>query len=124
MICSHCPGLNQNQDKVMKKVEIEKAEKPFLAVASYAKDLFSASVPGGVAGKGVEFGMGAILAKTALKRLPVPFNLIAPVIVEKVILKHGAEEGREILLKGLRWIKKVTDDTPEHARITKANVNL
>jgi len=108
----------------MKNKTIEKAEKPFLKAVSYAKDLLSASAPGGVAGKGVEVGMGAMLAKTALKRLPVPFNFLAPIIVEKVILKHGVEEGREILLKGLRWIKNATDETEEKVRITKATVNL
>ena len=108
----------------MKNKTFEKAEKPFLSAASYAKDLLSVSAPGGVAGKGVELGMGAMLAKTALKRLPVPFNFLAPIIVEKVILKHGVEEGREMLLKGLRWIKNATDETEEKARITKATVSL
>jgi hypothetical protein len=76
----------------------------------YVTDLLMVSPPGGAAGKGLELGVGAVLAKTVLKRLPVPFNFLAPVIIEKVILKHGVEEGREVLLKGLRWIKAATDD--------------
>lgn len=80
------------------------------SVTDYVKDLLMVSAPGGVAGKGVELGVGAVLAKTVLKRLPVPFNFLAPVIIEKVLLKHGVEEGREVLLKGLRWVKAATDD--------------
>ncbi len=108
----------------MKNTAIEKAEKSFFSAASFTKDLLSTSAPGGVAGKGVELGMGAILAKTVLKRLPAPFNFLAPIIVEKVILKYGVEEGREVLLKGLRWVKKATDETDVDIRITKENVVL
>ncbi|MCF0059701.1 hypothetical protein [Dyadobacter sp. CY356] len=88
----------------------EKVEESLHTASSYVKELFSATAPGGLAGKGLELGVGAALAKTVLKRLPVPFNYIAPIIVEKVILKYGVEEGREVLLKGLRWIKKSTDE--------------
>ncbi|MCF2444606.1 hypothetical protein L0657_11620 [Dyadobacter sp. CY345] len=108
----------------MKNTTIEKAEKSLFSAASFAKDLFSTSAPGGVAGKGVELGMGAILAKTVLKRLPVPLNFLAPIIVEKVILKYGVEEGREVLLKGLRWVKNATEETDDNIRITKENVVL
>jgi hypothetical protein len=55
-------------------------------------------------------GVSALLARTALKRLPAPLNFVVPLVVEKVILKHGVPEGREILLKGLRWVKKATDE--------------
>ena len=92
------------------KINKEKVEDSLHTASSYVKDLFSATAPGGLAGKGIEMGVGAALAKTVLKRLPVPLNFIAPILVEKVILKHGVEEGREILLKGLRWIKKATDE--------------
>lgn len=77
----------------------------------YVKDLLTAG-PDGPAARGVEMGLSAVLARTALKRLPVPFNLVAPLVVERVLMKHGVEEGREILLKGLRWVKKVTDEKP------------
>ncbi|SEI54981.1 hypothetical protein SAMN04487995_1303 [Dyadobacter koreensis] len=108
----------------MKNKTIGKAEHSILSAASYTKDLLSVSAPGGVAGKGVELGMGAMLAKTALKRLPVPFNFLAPIIVEKVILKHGVEEGREILLKGLKWIKNATEETEDKVMAQKSTVNL
>jgi hypothetical protein len=78
---------------------------------SYMKDLLTAG-PQGVTGKGVELGVGAVLARTVLKRLPVPLNFIAPLVVEKILMKHGVEEGRELLLKGLRWVKKATDEEP------------
>ncbi|WP_159467211.1 hypothetical protein [Dyadobacter sp. 3J3] len=91
-------------------IDKEKVEESLHTASAYVKDLFMASAPGGLAGKGVEIGVGAALAKTVLKRLPVPLNFIAPIILEKVIMKHGVEEGREVLLKGLRWIKKATDE--------------
>jgi hypothetical protein len=76
---------------------------------SYIKDLLTAG-PQGATGKGMELGVGAVLARTALKRLPVPLNFIAPLVVERVLMKHGVEEGRELLLKGLRWVKNATDE--------------
>ena len=86
------------------------------AATGYVRSLLTAG-PEGAVGKGLELGLGAVLAKTVLKRLPVPFNFVAPYIAEKVIMKHGVDGGREILLKGLRWVKKVTDEdieTPEY----------
>ena len=77
----------------------------------YFKDLMAAG-PDGMAGRGVEIGLGALLGRTALRRLPMPFNLIAPLLIEKVIMKHGVEEGRELLLKGLYWIKTAPDEKP------------
>ncbi|PSL26843.1 hypothetical protein [Dyadobacter jiangsuensis] len=77
----------------------------------YFKDLMMAG-PEGMAGRGVEIGLGALLGKTVLRRLPMPLNLIAPLLIEKVIMKHGIEEGRELLLKGLYWVKNATDEKP------------
>jgi hypothetical protein len=77
----------------------------------YFKDLMAAG-PTGIAGRGMEIGLGAVLGRTVLRRLPAPFNLIAPLLIEKVIMKHGVEEGRELLLKGLYWVKNATDDKP------------
>lgn len=77
----------------------------------YIRDLAAAG-PSGVAGRGLEMGLSAALARTALRRLPAPLNLVAPLLIEKIIMKHGVEEGRELLLKGLYWVKKVTDDEP------------
>ncbi|GLU54815.1 hypothetical protein [Dyadobacter frigoris] len=94
----------------MKTKNIDKVQDSIHTASTYVRDLFMVSAPGGLAGKGIEMGVGAALAKTVLKRLPVPLNFIAPIIIEKVILKHGVEEGREVLLKGLRWVKKATDE--------------
>lgn len=77
----------------------------------YIRDLAVAG-PTGAAGRGLEMGLSAALARTALRRLPAPLNLVAPLLIEKVIMKHGVEEGRKLLLKGLYWVKKVTDDEP------------
>jgi hypothetical protein len=94
----------------MEPRKVKKAEDSLLSSISYVKDLFMTPAPGGIAGKGIELGVGAALTKTVLKRLPVPLNFIAPIVIEKVILKYGVEEGREVLLKGLKWVKKATDD--------------
>jgi len=96
----------------MKTEKVKHSDGSFQTAATYVKDLLQASAPGGVAGKGLELGVGAALSKTLLKRLPVPLNFIAPIIIEKVIVKHGVPEGREVLLKGLRWVKKMTDEKP------------
>jgi hypothetical protein len=37
---------------------------------------------------------------------------VVPLIVKNVIVKHGVPEGRELLLKGLRWVKRNTDEKP------------
>ncbi len=82
------------------------------ATSRYVKDLFVAG-PDGMVGKGLELGVGAVLAKTVLRRLPVPLNFIAPYLIEKVIMKHGIDAGRDILLNGLRWVKQATDEKPK-----------
>jgi len=83
----------------------------FVEIATYAKDLLL-SGPEGAVGKGLELGVGAALAKTVLRRLPAPLNFVVPFVAEKIIMKHGLENGREVLLKGLRWVKKATDEKP------------
>ena len=75
------------------------------------KDFLSNGLDGSI-GKGLETGVSSILTKTILRRLPGPLGFVAPIIVEKVIMKYGAKEGRNILLKGLKWVKKVTDEDP------------
>ncbi|CAG5068480.1 hypothetical protein DYBT9623_01211 [Dyadobacter sp. CECT 9623] len=90
-------------------------QKPKVSVSNtvdYIKELLTAG-PQSATGRGLELGVGAVLARTALKRLPAPLNFVVPMVVEKVILKHGVDEGRDLLLKGLRWVKKATDEKPE-----------
>ncbi|MCE7061180.1 hypothetical protein [Dyadobacter sp. CY343] len=90
-------------------------QKPKITVSNtvdYIKELLAAG-PQSATGRGLELGVGAVLARTALKRLPAPLNFVVPMVVEKVILKHGVDEGRDLLLKGLRWVKKATDEKPE-----------
>ncbi|HEV7378341.1 MAG TPA: hypothetical protein VGN64_00995, partial [Dyadobacter sp.] len=71
-----------------KPVKLDSVSGHFKTAGKYVKDLMT-SGPDGIAGKGMELGVGAMLARTALKRLPPPLNLIAPVVAEKVILKYG-----------------------------------
>ena len=79
----------------------------------YVKNLFSSGSSSGNS-KNVQMGVRAVLAQTALRRLPPPLNMVLPMVVEKVILKYGVTEGKEVLLKGLHWVKKVTDEKPEN----------
>jgi hypothetical protein len=105
-----------NNNKRQENETLSESKLGLGGVVDYVKDLMR-SGPNGAVGKGLEVGLGAVLAKTVLKRLPAPFNFVAPFVVEKVIMKHGVEEGREVLLKGLRWVKKVTEqkeETPEY----------
>jgi len=89
----------------------QKLKETVSGTVDYFKELMTAG-PTGVTGRGVEIGLGALLGRTALRRLPAPLNLIAPLLIEKVIMKHGVEEGRELLLKGLYWVKNATDEKP------------
>lgn len=100
--------MKKNKSVIVEKVMPSK----FKATSDYMKDLLT-SGPDGVVGKGVELGLGAVLANTVLRRLPVPLNFVAPFLAEKVIMKHGVENGRELLLNALRWVKKATDDKPK-----------
>jgi len=84
---------------------------PIESTVNYVKTMFL-SGPESTSGKNIEMGVTAILAKTALRRLPPPLNFVVPLVVKNVIVKHGVPEGRELLLKGLRWVKKKTDEDP------------
>ena len=84
---------------------------PIESTVKYFRDMF-VSGPQSSGGKTLELGVNALLAKTALRRLPPPLNFVVPLVVKNVIVKHGVPEGRELLLKGLKWVKKKTDDTP------------
>jgi hypothetical protein len=77
----------------------------------YVKDLL-ATKSEGLLGQGIHSGVGAALSRTALRSLPAPLNYVAPMVVEKLVVRHGVPLGRDMLLKGLRWVKKVTDEKP------------
>ncbi|MCF0064966.1 hypothetical protein MUK70_29225 [Dyadobacter chenwenxiniae] len=85
--------------------------KPIESTVNYIKEMFL-SGPASSSGKGLEMGVSAILAKTALRRLPPPLNYVVPLVVKNVLVKHGVPEGRELLLKGLRWVKRNTEEKP------------
>lgn len=93
--------------------DFEKLEesKPIENTVNYLKNMFL-SGPANSSGKSIEMGVSAILAKTVLRRLPPPLNFVVPLVVKNVIVKHGVPEGRELLLKGLRWVKKNTEEEP------------
>ncbi|WP_031526880.1 hypothetical protein [Dyadobacter crusticola] len=86
-----------------------KSGKPASGTFSFVDSLVSSGKQA-LGGKGLQMGVHTLIGRTALKRLPPPLNFVVPMVVERVILKHGVNEGREMLLKGLRWVKKVTDE--------------
>ncbi|MCE7064415.1 hypothetical protein [Dyadobacter sp. CY326] len=95
----------------MKTSSTNPDSRPIESTVNYVKEMFL-TAPDTKTGKTLELGVNALLAKTALRRLPPPLNFVVPLVVKNVIVKHGVPEGRELLLKGLRWVKKKTDDTP------------
>jgi hypothetical protein len=102
---------SEDMKTILSDSQKSSAKSSVLHNASYLKDLFLEGSKG-ITGKGSDLGIGAILTKTAFKGLPAPLRFIAPIVVEKVIIKHGVPHGRELLLKGLRWVKKATDEKP------------
>ena len=92
---------------------LRKAEAKGSGTIDFVKDLF-ATKSDGLVGQGVHSGI-ATLSRTVLRRLPTPLNYVAPMVVEKLIIRHGIPAGTDVLLKGLRWVKKVTDEKPASA---------
>lgn len=68
-------------------------------------------------GNGLQLGLNAILAKTALRALPTPLNIILPHVIENVALNYTEKNGRDWLIKGLRWIKEITEDDSEPTKL-------
>lgn len=101
--------------------------KPIRMVGSIVKNLFTNRLVGkgkkGLVGNGLQLGLNAILAKTALRSLPAPLNILLPHVIENVALNYTEKNGREWLIKGLRWIKKITeeDQQPEETKLLLAN---
>ncbi len=81
-------------------------------IIDYSKELMSAG-PDSPVGKGLELSLSTVIGKTLTKRLPVPLNYVVPLVFEKVILLHGVDAGRDVLINVLRWVKLKTEpDTP------------
>ena len=91
--------------------------KPLRVVSSIAGSLFTNRFMGkgkkGLVGRGLQLGVNAILAKTALKGLPTPLNMILPHVIENAALNYTQKNGRDWLIKGLRWVKKITEEDPK-----------
>ncbi len=91
--------------------------KPLRMVSAIASNLFTNRLGGGgrkgLVGKGLQLGLNTILAKTALKSLPTPLNFLLPQVIENAALNYTDRNGRGWLIKGLQWVKKVTEEDPE-----------
>ncbi len=92
--------------------------KPLNIVGTAAKKMFTNKVTGGngkkgLVGKGVQMGINALLAKTALKSLPFPLNLILPHAAQNVAINYVDENGRDYLIKALQWVKEITEPEEE-----------
>jgi hypothetical protein len=117
--------LKAQREEAIKKLEMAKLRltedtndwkeevKPLGVVTSVAENLFTNKVVGkgakGLLGNGIQLGFNAVMAKTALRRLPTPLNIIVPQVLQNVTLNYIQEHGRDWLIAGLRWFKKVTE---------------
>ena len=79
-------------------------------VLNYSKELIS-SGPDTAVGKGIELSISTILGKTLTKSLPAPLNFAVPFILEKLILLHGVDAGRDALITALKWVKMKTAES-------------
>lgn len=91
--------------------------RPLKAVSSVASTLFTnplvkKSKKNGLVGTGVQMGINAVLGKVVFKRLPTPLNIVLPHLVQNVALNYTNKNGRDWLIKGLRWIKDITEEKP------------
>lgn len=102
--------------------------KPIRMVGSIAQNLFTNRLVGkgkkGLMGNGLQLGLNAVLAKTALRGLPTPLNILVPHVIENVALNYTEKNGRDWLIKALRWVKKVTDEEPEATKLLLADNKL
>ncbi len=110
--------LQLAKSKLTADTEAWKQEaKPLRMVGMVASNLFTNRLLGkgkkGLIGNGLQLGLNAVLAKTALRSLPTPLNVILPYVIENAALNYTTQNGRGWLIKGLRWVKKVTEEDPE-----------
>jgi hypothetical protein len=90
--------------------------KPLKAVSSIAGNMFTNPFSKGKKGMmttGIQMGVNAILGKTILKKLPTPLNIVLPHVIQNVAINYTKQNGRDWLIKGLRWIKDITEEKPE-----------
>ncbi|HEV7350505.1 hypothetical protein [Telluribacter sp.] len=67
----------------------------------------------GLAAKGIQAGITAVLGKTVLKKLPTPLNFVVPHMLNNAIVNFTHRHGEKWLIMGLRWLKDVTEEKPE-----------
>lgn len=91
--------------------------KPLNTITSAAKYMLTnkaiADSKNSLMGHGIQFGVNTLLAKTAFRGLPGPLSVVVPHVLENVAINYTKDHGRDWLIKGLRWVKKITDEKPE-----------
>jgi hypothetical protein len=101
--------------------------KPLKAITSVAGFMFTNKAiknsRNGLMGHGIQFGVNTLLSKTAFKRLPGPLSVMVPHVIENVAINYTKTHGRDWLIKGLRWIKNITEEQPEKQPAALAVVN-
>lgn len=97
--------------------------KPLRLVSSVAGNMFTNRAVGkgkkGLIGQGVQLGLNAVIARTALRRLPLPLNIVLPHVLQNVAINYTQKNGKDWLIKGLRWVKKITEEKPESAEVAQ-----
>ncbi|TDB65190.1 hypothetical protein [Arundinibacter roseus] len=103
--------------------------KPLRLVSSVARQMFTNKLVGsgkkGLLGNGLQLGLNTLIGRTALRRLPMPLNILLPHVLENVAINYTQKNGRDWLIAGLKWVKKVTDEKePEVKLIEKEAASM
>lgn len=100
--------LKLNRNKADWEVQIQPLKK-----ASTIANSLLVNKHQSIATKGVQMGVNALLAKTVLKKLPLPLNFILPYLAQNYASNYVYDHSEELMIKFLRFVKKITDEKPE-----------
>lgn len=79
----------------------------------------------GVVSKGIQLGVNAIVAKTVLRKLPLPLNFILPYILQNLATNYAHEHSEAVVVRFLKIVKKLTDEEnqPDQSDEIKSSIN-
>ncbi len=95
--------LDQNKAKWQQEI------KPLRKAADWTGNML-VNKHQGIVSRGLQLGVNAMLAKTVLRRLPVPFNFILPYIAQNLVTNYAHEHSEELLVRFLKTVKRLTDE--------------
>jgi hypothetical protein len=104
--------LKLEQDKLSWKEEFQ----PLKKAADVASNMI-VNKHQGLASKGLQLGVNAIIAKTVLRRLPVPLNFILPYVAQNLVINYAHEHSEGLLVKFLKIVKHLTEEEKHEERL-------